>query len=63
MLLLTVFIIVDLASFMHCIMLILARLCSYMLDHVESKREEPTEQAQVEDFTNLDLDQDKPRCI
>jgi hypothetical protein len=48
---------------MHCIMLILARLCSYMLDHVESKHEEPTEQAQVEDFTNLDLDQDKPRCI
>jgi hypothetical protein len=31
--------------------------------YTESKLEVPTEQAQVEDFTNLDLTQGKPRCI
>jgi hypothetical protein len=31
-----------------------------MLDHVEPELEDPTEQVQAEDITNLDLDQDKP---
>jgi hypothetical protein len=31
--------------------------------HMEPKFEEPMEQAQVEDFTNLELDQGKPRYI
>jgi hypothetical protein len=37
----------------------------YPLNHVYAKQklEEPTEQVQVEDFTNLALDQGKPRCI
>jgi hypothetical protein len=47
----------------HCIMLHLAYMCSYTLYHVEPKLEESMEQAQVEDFTNLDLDQDKLWCI
>jgi hypothetical protein len=34
-----------------------------VIDLVELELEEPTKQAQVEDFTNLDLNQDKPRCI
>jgi hypothetical protein len=38
-------------------------LGSYMLDHTKAELEEPTEQAQVEEFTNLALDQGKPRCI
>jgi hypothetical protein len=52
-----------LASLMHCIILLLAHICSYILDHAESELEEPTEQAQVEEFTNLALDQVKPQCI
>jgi hypothetical protein len=32
------------------------------IDHVEQEREEPPEQARVED-TNLEQDQGKPRCI
>jgi hypothetical protein len=48
---------------MHCVILLLAHICSCTLDHVESGFEEPTEQAQVEDFTNLVLDQGKPQCI
>jgi hypothetical protein len=34
-----------------------------MLDHTELGLEEPTEQAQAEDLTNLALDQGKPQCI
>jgi hypothetical protein len=43
---------------MHCTMLCLAHLYSYMLDC-----EEPTEQAKVKDLANLALDQGKPRFI
>jgi hypothetical protein len=37
----------------------------YALDevHVEPESEVQVEQAQVEEFTNLDLDQGKPWCI
>jgi hypothetical protein len=45
---------------MHCTMLFLAHLCSYTLDYAEPEPEEPTEQVQVEDFTNLQWDQGKP---
>jgi hypothetical protein len=38
---------------MHCIILLLAHVCSYTLDHAEPELEELTEQAQVEEFTNL----------
>jgi hypothetical protein len=48
---------------MHCTMLLLAHMCSYMLDHTELELEEPMEQAQVEAITNLALDQGKPQCI
>jgi hypothetical protein len=48
---------------MHCNILLLTHICSCTLDHTEPGFKEPTEQAQVKDFTNLDLDQDKLRCI
>jgi hypothetical protein len=48
---------------MHCTILFSAHVCANTLDHVEPKVEEPTEQAQVEDLTNIALDQGKPRCI
>jgi hypothetical protein len=35
----------------------------FVIDHAELELEEPTEQAQVEDFTNLDLNKGKPRYI
>jgi hypothetical protein len=37
----------------------------YPLGHVyvELELEEPTEQVQVEDYTNLDLNQGRHRCI
>jgi hypothetical protein len=54
---------VALAYLSHCITWLLAHVCSYALDHVVLEFEEPTEPAQVEEFTNLDLDQGKPRCI
>jgi hypothetical protein len=38
-------------------------ICLYALDHAESEFEEPTQQTQAEDLTNLALDQGKPRCI
>jgi hypothetical protein len=41
----------------------LAHIRSLTLDHVEPKPEVQAEQAQAEDFTNLALDQGKPRCI
>jgi hypothetical protein len=39
------FCIISLAYLMHCIILLLAHLCSYMLDHVQPKLEELTEQS------------------
>jgi hypothetical protein len=44
----------------YCLCLILVH---FAIDHIELELEEPTEQAQVEDFTNLALNQVKPRCI
>jgi hypothetical protein len=35
----------------------------YMLDYAEPKLEEPMEQVQAEDFTNLALSQGKFHCI
>jgi hypothetical protein len=47
-----------------CIALVnYGHLLHMWLNHAESEFEEPTEQPQVEDFTNLELDQGKPRCI
>jgi hypothetical protein len=37
---------------MHHIMLFLAHICWYMLDHAELKLEELSEQAQAEEATN-----------
>jgi hypothetical protein len=34
-----------------------------VIEHAEVELEKPTEQAQVEDFNNLDLNQGKPQCI
>jgi hypothetical protein len=34
-----------------------------VIEHAEVELEEPIEQAQVEDFNNLDLNQGKPQCI
>jgi hypothetical protein len=47
----------------HCIIWILACVCSYALDHAELEFEKPMERDQVEEFTNLALDQGKPQCI
>jgi PIN domain nuclease of toxin-antitoxin system len=52
--------------FMHCIMLTLAHIQPfYALDqvHAEPEAKVQVKQAQVEKFTNLSLDQGKPRCI
>jgi hypothetical protein len=46
-----------------CIILFLAHLCSYTLDHAELELDVQAEQAQAEYFTNLAFDQGKPRCI
>jgi hypothetical protein len=51
---------VHLAYLLHRIMLPLAHICSYTLDHTEAELEEPLEQAQAEESTNLALDQGKP---
>jgi hypothetical protein len=51
---------------MHCTIMFLAHVCLISsIGHVyaEPKLEEPTEQVQVKDFTNLDLTQGKPQCI
>jgi hypothetical protein len=48
---------------MHCIILLLAHVYAYTLDHAEPELREPREQVQAEDAANLALDQDKPRCI
>jgi hypothetical protein len=52
--------------FMHCIMLALAHIQPfYALDqvHAEPEFEVQAEQSQVEEITNLVLDQGKPWCI
>jgi hypothetical protein len=48
---------------MYYIILFLAHICLYTLDHVEAKSKVQAEQAQVEELINLDLDQGKPWCI
>jgi hypothetical protein len=56
---------------MHYMMLFLTHIYSYTIDQAEPKLEERTEPeleelmepTQVEGFTNLSLDQGKPRCI
>jgi hypothetical protein len=45
---------------MHRIMLLLAHMCSYTLDHAEPELEE---QAPAEEVTNSELTEGKPRCI
>jgi hypothetical protein len=52
-----------LAPLMHCIVLFLAHIYSYVLDHVELELEVQVKQAQVKASTNLNLDQGKARCI
>jgi hypothetical protein len=46
---------------MHCTILLSAHSCAFMIDHAEP--EVHAEQARVEEFTNLSLDQGKSRCI
>jgi hypothetical protein len=41
----------------------LAHIRSIALGHAESEPELQAEQARVEEFTNLSLDQGMPRCI
>jgi hypothetical protein len=48
---------------MHCTILPLAHIRPIMLGHAKPEPEVQVEQAQVEEFTNLSLDQGKPRCI
>jgi hypothetical protein len=51
---------------MHCIMLTLAHIKLFHvpdLVHAEPVSEVQAKQDQVKDFTNLDLNQGKPRCI
>jgi hypothetical protein len=51
---------------MHCTIIILAHVWLISpIGHVyaEPELKVPTERVQVEDFTNLDLNQGKPRCI
>jgi hypothetical protein len=49
---------------MHCTIMFLAHTwLIYMLDYAELESEIPTEQARAENFTNLALDQGKPRYI
>jgi hypothetical protein len=57
---------ITLCTPMHCTIVSLAHVWLISpIDHVyvELELELPTEQVQVEDFTNLDLTQGKPRCI
>jgi hypothetical protein len=48
---------------MHCTILLVANVCSYTIDRAEPELEEPMEQAQAENLTNLALDKGKPGCI
>jgi hypothetical protein len=54
---------VDLASLIHYIALFSAHICSCTLDRVEPELEEPTEQAQAENLSNLVLYQGNSQCI
>jgi hypothetical protein len=54
---------IDLAYLLYCIILLLAHICSYALDHAEPEFEEPMEQDRAEDPANSSLDQHKPWCI
>jgi hypothetical protein len=53
-------IMIDLAYPLHCIIMLSAHAFAYSLDHVEPELEVQAERAQVEEFTNLSLDQGKP---
>jgi hypothetical protein len=48
---------------MHCTFFSILYLYIIVIDPTELELEEPTKQVQIKDFTNLDLNQDKPRCI
>jgi hypothetical protein len=51
---------------MHCTIRLLAHIWFFYLSghvYVEPDLEVQAEQAQIEDFTNLILDQGKPQCI
>jgi hypothetical protein len=48
---------------MNCILCVVSHSYTFMIDHAKPEFEEPMEQAQVEDFTNLELDQGKRQCI
>jgi hypothetical protein len=48
---------------MHCTFVSISCLCIVVIDPAKLELEEPREQVQVEDFTNLDLNQGIPRCI
>jgi hypothetical protein len=43
--------------------MLVSHTCTFAIDPVELELEEPMEQARVEDFTNLALDQGKPWYI
>jgi hypothetical protein len=43
--------------------MLVSHTCTFAIDPTEMELEERTEQAQVKDFTNLDLSQGKHRCI
>jgi hypothetical protein len=44
---------IDINHLMHYITLLLAHSCAFAIDHAELEFEEPTEQAQADDLTNL----------
>jgi hypothetical protein len=54
---------ISLLYLMHCIILLSAHSCAIAIDHAEPELEVQAEQDQFEDFTNLDLNEDKSRCI
>jgi hypothetical protein len=54
---------IALCTPMHCILCVVSHTCTFVIDHTEPEFKESTEQAQVEDFTYLQLDQGKPWCI
>jgi hypothetical protein len=48
---------------MHCNFVSISYLCIVAINPAELELEEPTEQVQVEDLTNPDLDQGKPNAF
>jgi hypothetical protein len=46
----------------YIIFILVSHTCIFVIDHVESKRDEPPEPAPVED-ANPEQDQGKPWCI